>query len=72
MPCATIYSNMPKLDGYQTYMLIKNNPAFKHIPVIIMASDDTLLDQAKARFVNADHFLIKPFTQEELLAVLTT
>ena len=31
---------MPRLDGYQTCALIKNNKAFRHIPVIMMSNKD--------------------------------
>src|SRR3546814_20817280 len=31
---------MPRLDGYQTCALIKNNKMFKHTPVIMLSSKD--------------------------------
>ena len=38
---------MPRLDGYQTCALIKNNSAFKSTPVIMLSSKDGLFDKAK-------------------------
>ena len=38
---------MPRLDGYQTCALVKNNPAFKDIPVIMLSSRDGLFDKAR-------------------------
>ena len=35
---------MPRLDGYQTCALIKNNSAFKSTPVIMLSSKDGLFD----------------------------
>ncbi|MBD8495890.1 twitching motility response regulator PilG [Pseudomonas syringae] len=58
---------MPRLDGYQTCALIKNNRAFKATPVIMLSSKDGLFDKAKGRIVGSDQFLTKPFSQEELL-----
>lgn len=58
---------MPRLDGYQTCALVKNNPAFKSIPVIMLSSKDGLFDKAKGRIVGVDQFLTKPFSKEELL-----
>lgn len=58
---------MPRLDGYQTCALVKNNPAFKAIPVIMLSSKDGLFDKAKGRIVGVDQFLTKPFSKEELL-----
>jgi len=40
---------MPRLDGYQTCALIKNNDEFKSTPVIMLSSKDGLFDKAKGR-----------------------
>ena len=61
---------MPRLDGYQTCALIKNNPEFKSIPVIMLSSKDGLFDKAKGRIVSADDYLTKPFGRAELIDVL--
>ena len=58
---------MPRLDGYQTCALIKNNPTFKKIPVIMLSSKDGLFERARGRIVGAEHYMTKPFTREELL-----
>ena len=58
---------MPRLDGYQTCALIKNNPAFKKIPVVMLSSKDGLFERARSRIVGAEHYMTKPFTREELL-----
>ncbi|WP_434560304.1 response regulator [Pseudomonas sp. Z5-35] len=61
---------MPRLDGYQTCALIKNNSAFKATPVIMLSSRDGLFDKAKGRIVGSDQFLTKPFSKEELLGAI--
>ena len=61
---------MPRLDGYQTCALIKNNNEFKHTPVIMLSSKDGLFDKAKGRIVGADEYLTKPFSKDELFEVL--
>ncbi|NER61230.1 response regulator [Pseudomonas sp. MAFF212428] len=58
---------MPRLDGYQTCLLVKQNRAFKDIPVIMLSSRDGLFDKARGRQVGSDQFLTKPFSKEELL-----
>lgn len=58
---------MPRLDGYQTCALIKNNSKFKSTPVIMLSSKDGLFDRAKGRIVGSDEYLTKPFSKEELL-----
>ena len=63
---------MPRLDGYQTCALIKNNSAFKSTPVIMLSSKDGLFDKAKGRIVGSEHYLTKPFTKDELLSAIET
>ena len=61
---------MPRLDGYQTCALIKNNSQFRHTPVIMLSSKDGLFDKAKGRIVGADDYLTKPFSKTELFDAL--
>ncbi len=58
---------MPRLDGYQTCAIIKRNPRFTHVPVIMLSSKDGLFDKARGRMVGSEDYLTKPFTKEQLL-----
>jgi len=58
---------MPRLDGYQTCAIIKRNPRFAHVPVIMLSSKDGLFDKARGRMVGSQDYLTKPFTKEQLL-----
>ena len=61
---------MPRLDGYQTCALIKNNQVFRDTPVIMLSSKDGLFDRARGRIVGSDQYLTKPFTKDELLGAI--
>ncbi len=61
---------MPRLDGYQTCALIKNNDEFKNTPVIMLTSKDGLFDRARGRIVGSEQYLTKPFTKDELLSAI--
>lgn len=61
---------MPRLDGYQTCALIKNNQVFKQTPVIMLSSKDGLFDRARGRIVGSDQYVTKPFTKDELLGAI--
>ena len=61
---------MPRLDGYQTCALIKNNSIFKSTPVIMLSSKDTIFDRARGRIVGSEQYLTKPFTKEDLLGAI--
>jgi twitching motility two-component system response regulator PilG len=58
---------MPRLDGYQTCAIIKRNPRFAAVPVIMLSSKDGLFDKARGRMVGSDDYLTKPFTKDQLL-----
>ena len=61
---------MPRLDGYQTCALIKNNQMFRNTPVVMLSSKDGLFDKARGRIVGSEQYLTKPFTREELLGAI--
>ncbi len=61
---------MPRLDGYQTCAIIKRNPRFAQVPVIMLSSKDGVFDKARGRMVGSDDYLTKPFTKEQLLRVV--
>ena len=62
---------MPRLDGYQTCALIKQNPKLKATPVIMLSSKDGVFDRARGRLAGSDRYLTKPFTKEGLIAAVT-
>ncbi len=61
---------MPRLDGYQTCAIIKRNPRFAQVPLIMLSSKDGVFDKARGRMVGSDDYLTKPFTKEQLLRVV--
>jgi len=63
---------MPRLDGYQTCALIKNNQTFKGTPVIMLSSKDSIFDRARGRIVGSEEYLTKPFSKEDLINAITS
>ncbi len=61
---------MPRLDGYQTCALIKNNRMFKATPVIMLSSKDSIFDKARGKIVGSEQYLTKPFTRDDLLGAI--
>ncbi|MGY0398700.1 MAG: response regulator [Ostreibacterium sp.] len=62
---------MPRLDGYQVCSVIKNNPEYNHIPVIMLSSKDNIFDKARGHVSGAEFFMSKPFSKEELVHVIS-
>jgi len=58
---------MPKMDGYQVCLLIKENPSLARIPVVMLSSKDSPFDRAKGDLVGCDGYLAKPFVRDSLM-----
>ncbi len=63
---------MPRLDGYQTCALSKNNQTFKATPFIMRSSKDSIFYRARGRTVGSEKYLTKPFSKEDLINAITT
>lgn len=61
---------MPNLDGLQTCQIIKRNPMFKKLPIIILSSKDGEFDKAKGLMMGANDYLVKPFTKDSIIKVV--
>ena len=61
---------MPRLDGYQTCSLIKRSRKFHATPVVMLSARDGIFDRARARIAGSSEHLNKPFSKEELVAVV--
>jgi len=61
---------IPRVNGYQACAVIKQNPMFKDIPVILLGARDSLYDRVRGRMVGASQYLLKPFSRDELLEVI--
>ena len=62
--------NMPKVDGYKLCSLLRNNPALKNIPIVMVTGNTGIIDRAKAKIAGSTDYLTKPFTQEGLLKMV--
>ena len=59
---------MPDLSGHEVCRRIKANPAWKHIPIIVVTSYALSGDEAKARDAGCDAYITKPYSPRQLLA----
>lgn len=60
---------LPVMDGRDVCKAVKADPELKDIPIVMFtASTEQISVQAKE--AGADGFLVKPFEQEQLIAVL--
>jgi len=58
---------MPKLDGYETCKMLKNEDATREIPVILLSAKGRNVDQKIGFEVGADDYITKPFSPRKLV-----
>jgi serine phosphatase RsbU (regulator of sigma subunit)/CheY-like chemotaxis protein len=60
--------NMPEMDGYELCRTIKDDPALRLLPVILLTSLSDPQDILKGLECGADNFVVKPYDEEFLLS----
>jgi adenylate cyclase len=58
---------MPGMNGYEVCRRLREDPATRFLPVVMVTSSDTEV-RVHAIEAGADDFITKPFNQQELLA----
>ncbi len=58
---------MPNMDGKELLKLIKSNPDFNDIPVVVITPDDTKQSQTELFSLGVDDYIIKPFIREMVM-----
>jgi two-component system chemotaxis response regulator CheY len=59
--------NMPVMDGLKLVKLIKGNPVYKDIPVIIVTTAGAVEDREKGLALGAEAYIAKPIQTSNLL-----
>jgi two-component system, chemotaxis family, response regulator PixG len=61
---------MPIASGYEICSQLRRVSTFKGTPIIILTSNDGIIDRVRAKVVGSSGFLAKPVDEKRLLAVL--
>jgi twitching motility two-component system response regulator PilG len=61
---------LPKMDGYKILSIIKENPEFKRIPVVMLTSKDGIINKVKGKVAGSTAYLTKPFDPNQLVATI--
>lgn len=62
--------NMPNANGYSVCKFLRETPIFNKTPIIILTSQDTMIDRTRAKLAGATDFLAKPPEAAVLLQML--
>jgi chemotaxis protein histidine kinase CheA/CheY-like chemotaxis protein len=61
---------MPKLDGYELVRAHRQEPHYRHVPIVMVTSKDARIDAMKGFDAGADAYLTKPAEADELVRTL--
>src|SRR5205085_6324585 len=61
-------AGMPEQNGYEVAAFIKGQPAYAHIPVVLLTGAFEPVDEARARSVGCDGVLVKPFEPQIVIS----
>ncbi|HXX58254.1 MAG TPA: response regulator [Thermodesulfovibrionales bacterium] len=64
--------NMPVMDGLKLVSLVRNNPSYKDIPIIIITTEGAKEDKDRAMAIGANAYLAKPIQTQELIRMVNT
>lgn len=60
--------NMPEMDGFEVCRRIREQPATRHIPVVMLTSASSIDHRVRGLDIGADDYVTKPFQSRELMA----
>jgi CheY-like chemotaxis protein len=70
LPCLVILDiNMPKLNGRQTLLRLRQDERLKNIPVVLFSTSNNATDKAFAQ-VHGANYVTKPFTYKSMEVVV--
>ena len=62
--------NMPDINGLELISFVKNNAAYRGIPLIVVSTEGSERDRDRGVGLGADAYLVKPFAPEDLKDVV--
>jgi len=62
--------NMPNVDGIELIRWVRSHEALRFVPVIMLTTESQTEKKLEGKSAGATGWIIKPFTPEQLLAVV--
>jgi DNA-binding response OmpR family regulator len=59
---------MPKMSGWELTKILKNDPLYRDIPIIMLSALDDVKDKVEGFELGIDDYITKPFNFSEVLA----
>ena len=61
---------MPRMDGYELVSVLRSQPQFANLPVVMLTSRSGTKHRQRALDLGVTDYLVKPYQDENLLATL--
>jgi twitching motility two-component system response regulator PilG len=58
---------LPRMDGYNICHLVRNNPEYRDLPIIMLSGKDGIFDKMRGRLAGSTEYITKPFDSTELV-----
>lgn len=68
--CLILDVILPEMNGFELCRRLRTNVMFKTLPIIMVSTKNTPLDQAWALRQGANRYLVKPFSGDELIKAI--
>lgn len=62
--------NMPHMDGVAFIQTVRKLPGFKFVPILMLTTESSREKKEEGRKAGASGWIVKPFSPDQLLAVL--
>jgi len=62
--------NMPRMDGFGFMTRVRELPAYRATPILVLSTESGDDKKARARAAGASGWIVKPFNAEKLLAAV--
>lgn len=63
--------NMPRVNGFEALKIIRNNPEFRWLPIVVMSTSTADEDVVRSYNLGVNSFVIKPFNYNRLVEVIS-
>jgi twitching motility two-component system response regulator PilG len=58
---------LPRMDGYNICHLVRNNPEYRELPIIMLSGKDGIFDKMRGKLAGSTEYMTKPFDSTELV-----
>ena len=62
--------NMPGMDGMTFIKEVRNMPAYRYVPILVLTTESDTLKREESRAAGATGWIVKPFKPDKLLGVV--